>query len=342
MMRFSDQKLRILFFRTPGNAAPNVITGFYDAAVNSIEIKNAGYQIFIVDIKSTDDTSEKVANILIKSLVEFNPNVVIFYGFFYLSPEGTLDIISFLNNKNIVTCGLWYDDCYKFIKQLNDKSIAVDSLKKLYNNIFVSDRIWKEELKTAENIEACLLRLAFNDVSTPLRNIPDKYDYDISFIGIIDQKRFDLLSGINKKYKIDIWGQAPAEILNRFPKNMIFHGRADYVDEAPVIYNTSKINLNFSMPQLITAVSQRIYDIPGNGGFVLPDFKEDLYEIFGDNAVFFMDNEDLNKKIDFYLNNENHRIQYIHYSQNIIRNYHTYLIRFSEILYFLDKKYLAI
>ena len=338
-MSFTNRKLKFLFFGTPGIAAPYVISGFYEAAAFDREIEKLGYEIFRIDIHASDNTVDKVANKISKALLTFKPDIITFYGLLYIDKDGIPDITQFLNNNKIYTCNLWYDDCYKFIKVSPDLTEPHNILKSSFNTIFVSDRIWQKTLKEEADIDAGLLMLGLNDIRFEPMNIPAEYQYDISFIGSIDEERLKLLSSVNKKYKIHIWGKASEKIIAELSENIFFHGPADYYNDLPIIYNTSKININISMPQLKTAVSQRIFDVPGVNGFLLSDYKEDLTNIFGKNAVYFIGEDDLNKKIDYYMQNENDRIDYIKYTENIIRSKHTYRIRFREMLNFLDKKY---
>ena len=52
--------------------------------------------------------------------------------------------------------------------------------------------------------------------------------------------------------------------------------------ELPTLFAASAINLNVTAEQMPTAVNQRVWDVPGVGGFLLTDAQEDVLEHFED------------------------------------------------------------
>ncbi len=89
-----------------------------------------------------------------------------------------------------------------------------------------------------------------------------------------------------------------------------------------------------------TAVTQRVFDVPAVNGFLLSDYKKDLFEIFGDDAVCFHNEMELNDKIRFFLTHERERLAYIERLHSIVCAEHTYLKRFNQIIDTLDEKLL--
>lgn len=57
-------------------------------------------------------------------------------------------------------------------------------------------------------------------------------------------------------------------------------GPLDPRTETPALYAGSDVQLNVTACQLPTAVNQRVWDVPGAGGFLLTDAREDLLENF--------------------------------------------------------------
>lgn len=83
----------------------------------------------------------------------------------------------------------------------------------------------------------------------------------------------------------------------------------DYYLEAPYVYKNSKINLNISLKSIASGIPLRIFDIMGNGGFVLTNYQEDMLELFEPDVdfVYYEDQEDLISKIDYYLSHDEER-----------------------------------
>ncbi|MBI5191894.1 MAG: tetratricopeptide repeat protein [Nitrospirae bacterium] len=83
------------------------------------------------------------------------------------------------------------------------------------------------------------------------------------------------------------------------------HPAVDYFEDLPKVYNASLINLNISRTQLVTAVNQRVFDVPACMSFLLTDFKEELEEYFliGKEIICYRDKEELNRLTGYYLSN---------------------------------------
>lgn len=83
----------------------------------------------------------------------------------------------------------------------------------------------------------------------------------------------------------------------------------DYYKEAPYVYRNSKINLNITLRSISSGIPLRVFDIMGNGGFVLTNYQEDLLEYFEPDIdfVYYEDQADLIKKIDYYLCHDKER-----------------------------------
>ncbi len=80
-------------------------------------------------------------------------------------------------------------------------------------------------------------------------------------------------------------------------------GRADNRTETPLVYSLSKINLNFTTSQLVTALPMRVFDILACGGFLLTDYRSDLDRLFepGRDLVVFRSRAELRELAEYYL-----------------------------------------
>ena len=117
-----------------------------------------------------------------------------------------------------------------------------------------------------------------SDVDEPCE-VPS--EYDVSFIGNLYGARALLLNQIN----------VPVKVINGV-----------YGKEHAKEVSKSRINLNFCTDN---DASDRVYKILATKGFLLSNdwYKRDKYFINGEDCVIFKDIKDLNKKIEYYLQN---------------------------------------
>ena len=112
-----------------------------------------------------------------------------------------------------------------------------------------------------------------------------KQDIDISFIGSLYNDRRQKIDHIKKEVMVvsDAFGKKHSEIVSR-----------------------SKINLNFCTT---AGASDRTYKVLGAKGFFLSDDWDGREKTFkdGEHIVIFKDLDDLNEKIEYYLNHEEER-----------------------------------
>ena len=112
---------------------------------------------------------------------------------------------------------------------------------------------------------------------------------------------------IAKKYQVVLYtGSAD---------NMLYHvenrGYLDYNTQMPVMFNSSKINLNITLRSIQSGISLRALDIMGAGGFLISNWQPELAECFeeGKEVVMYYDRNDLMSKIEYYLQNEDERMK---------------------------------
>jgi len=137
-----------------------------------------------------------------------------------------------------------------------------------------------------------------------------QYTYDVSFVGTFSEKRKTaLLALADHGIMIHVFGSnAWADVKH---DHLRYEGMATNRKDCPLIYQLSRINLNLTSEQLITAVPVRIFDVTACGGFILSDFREDLERLFveGKELVICQDIEEMAKSIKYYLGHEQEREQ---------------------------------
>ena len=114
------------------------------------------------------------------------------------------------------------------------------------------------------------------------------------------------------------------------------HPAVNYHSEAPKVFAASKINLNFTAPNIESGIPLRVFDILSSGGFVLTDFREELFEFFepDKDLVVFENNEDLVLKTQYYLAHEKERMIIASNGYHTLCKHHTYKQRLEKILAF--------
>lgn len=156
----------------------------------------------------------------------------------------------------------------------------------------------------------------------------EKYVYDISFIGLVAgcSKRLELLDTVakycvqNHKTMVcyghfwhtdhllqSVIGKMKFKIKHPYLCRFVINKRIE-PHEAAKIYKRTRINLNIHIPQH-TGFNCRTFEILGNGNFELCD-KQNLEYIHledGKHIVFYEDKQELLKKIDYYLKNDEER-----------------------------------
>ena len=120
-------------------------------------------------------------------------------------------------------------------------------------------------------------------------------------------ERKNLLKKIGDVFSLDLYsGKPPYADLN-----VRYLGTADYYSEMPLVFASSKINLNITLRSILTGIPLRIIDILGAGGFCLTNYQAELAEYFenGKELVWFESADDMLEKADYYLKNEEERIK---------------------------------
>ncbi len=112
------------------------------------------------------------------------------------------------------------------------------------------------------------------------------------------------------------------------------HGPVNSITEMPLVFRDSKINLNTTTRSMKSGLAQRIWDVLGCGGFLLTNYQpelEDYFEIGNDLEVYENYNE-LFEKIDYYLKNEDKRLEIATSGYLTVKANHSTLNRVIDII----------
>lgn len=113
-----------------------------------------------------------------------------------------------------------------------------------------------------------------------------------------------------------------------------WHPPVDYLTDLCGLYRRSRIVLNISRYQLRSGVTQRVFDVPAAGGFLLTDRTEELerYLLPGREAAVYEDVKDLKEKAAFFLAHEEERKAVALTARRRVLREHTYPERLRTII----------
>ena len=146
---------------------------------------------------------------------------------------------------------------------------------------------------------------------------------------ITSEERIELLSLAGKEHEVNVYTVDPNAII----PNCINHGPAHSDLYAPVVYRSSKINLNISLRSIINGIPLRAFEIMGSGGFLLTNYQAEFLNYFvpGEDFDYFDSPEDMLNKINYYLNHEAERLQIAENGCRKIKEKHTFMHRIKEM-----------
>lgn len=115
----------------------------------------------------------------------------------------------------------------------------------------------------------------------------------------------------------------------------------NYYKDLPLFYNACKINLNATSLQMLTAVNQRVFDVPACGAFLLTDDQDALGELFdiGKEVITYKNREEIPELLKFYLNNPQERKRIAERGRERIVREHTYVHRIQILIDCIKKRY---
>ena len=143
--------------------------------------------------------------------------------------------------------------------------------------------------------------------------------------------RTDALNLLAQSYDTHLFTTSQGERL----KQVTLHPAVSYHTDMPRVFHHSKINLNFTLPNIENGIPLRVFDILASGGFLLTDYRETLCREFenGTDLVIFDGFSDLVQKADYYLKHPEERIQIAKNGQKKVQQLHQYDIRLKKILH---------
>ncbi len=146
---------------------------------------------------------------------------------------------------------------------------------------------------------------------------------------IAQMERMKLLGELSKHFDVSVYtDDEEADLI--LAHNM---GPVRYWDESPVVFHTSRINLNLTIRNIRSGIPLRVWDILAAGGFCITNFQLELPLYFenGVDLVWFEDERDLIAKVKYYLEHEEERRRIACNGQQKVRKLHNYDVRLESM-----------
>lgn len=147
---------------------------------------------------------------------------------------------------------------------------------------------------------------------------------------ITGRERYLALAVLSNHFDVSLYSTDKDERL----KSVRCMGYADYYNDMPEVFKSSKINLNISLKIIQSGIPLRVFDILSCGGFLLTNFQPEMPELFdmGEDFVVYESIEDLYAKADFYLRHDTEREKIAQHGYDTIRKYYTFRQQLEKIL----------
>ena len=150
--------------------------------------------------------------------------------------------------------------------------------------------------------------------------------------------REDLLSGIDTasghEKRLHVFTRSDVKALRKRAPGIEFHGGVRSLDEMPMVFRQSRINLNPTMRSIQMGLPQRIWDVLGAGGFLLTNYQVEIPEYFeiGKHLEVYESVEEACEKIEYYLAHEDERIEIARAGYELVKEKHTVIARVVEMI----------
>lgn len=143
-------------------------------------------------------------------------------------------------------------------------------------------------------------------------------------------ERIRVMKLLSERFSVDLYTASDTSSLPHIHNR----GLAKTLEEMPIIFHNSHINLNITSKSIRSGIPLRIFDILGCGGFVLTNFQQEISELFvpGEDLIIYESLEDLAEKCSYYLSHESERIEIAHNGFQKAASQHTYHIRLEQML----------
>jgi spore maturation protein CgeB len=145
------------------------------------------------------------------------------------------------------------------------------------------------------------------------------------------QRIRDLLA-LAKQNRVSIYSGSNA--MDLYPVE--YKGSVEYGTQMPYVFSNSKVNLNFTIPNIKSGIPLRVWDVMGCGGFLLTNAQAELSYYFENekHLVWFTSQEELLEKASYYTRpvNDSKREAIARAGYELVKKEHTLHKRVKKML----------
>lgn len=147
---------------------------------------------------------------------------------------------------------------------------------------------------------------------------------------VAKEQRCSYLLELVKKHPVSIYTNSNTHDLVKID----YRGSVDYWTQMPKVFYGSRINLNFTIPNIKSGIPLRVWDVLGAGGFMITNYQPELEMYFelDKDLVVFESRQELTEKVSFYLKHEELRQQIAKSGHEKVKINHSYIIRIKRLL----------
>lgn len=149
-------------------------------------------------------------------------------------------------------------------------------------------------------------------------------------VKVAEQERLRALKMLSDNFSVDIYTGSDTSTM----PNINNRGFARSLDEMPLIFNQSKINLNITAKSIRSGLSLRIFDVLGCGGFLITNYQAELPEFFeiGKDLVAYDSMDNLKELCAYYLAHDQERREIALNGYEKVKKLHTYETRLLQMI----------
>lgn len=221
------------------------------------------------------------------------------------------------------------NDFYSYLKELDAYTsgyldAVVNAQKEIYGSFILEDCLAGNVLEKLRAV--CPIEKGEDEWET------DGWIYANYFLArkVTGVWRTELLKLLAEKYEVRLYTPEQTPELT----GVANCGPVDYITQMPLVFKNSRINLNITLRSIHSGIPLRAMDIMGCGGFLITNYQEDFLEFFEPDRdfVYYGDNEDLLRKVEYYMAHENEREAIARNGYEKVAALHTYRHRVWTIL----------
>lgn len=140
-------------------------------------------------------------------------------------------------------------------------------------------------------------------------------------VKVAEQERLRALKLLSESFDVDIYTRSDTSSMPRIHNR----GFAKSLEEMPLIFNRSKINLNITAKSIRSGLPLRIFDVCGCGGFLITNYQAELPDYFeiGRDLVAYESLSHLKELCAYYLSHDDERCEIAAHGQDTVRKLYT-------------------